>query len=50
MDQNKIGSLTINTLQKMVPGNSLAVQWLGLGTLTARARVQSLVWELSSHS
>ena len=35
-------------------GNSLAVQWLGLHTLTAEGRgsipgVQSLVWELKSH-
>ena len=29
-------------------GNSLAVQWLGLGALTARAGVQSLVGELRS--
>ena len=26
-----------------------AVQWLGLGTLTASAWGQSLVWELRSH-
>ena len=30
-------------------GNSLAVQWLGLGTLTVVAWVQSLVRELRSH-
>ena len=30
-------------------GNSLAVQWLGLSTFTARAQVQSLVRELRSH-
>ena len=29
-------------------GNSLAVQWLGLGTFTAVAQVQSLVRELRS--
>ena len=29
-------------------GNSLAVQWLGLGAFTARARVQSLVGKLRS--
>ena len=29
-------------------GNSLAVQWLGLGAFTARAQVQSLVGELRS--
>ena len=29
-------------------GNSLAVQWLGLGTFTARTWVQSLVRELRS--
>ena len=28
---------------------TLAVQWLGLGALTAGARVQSLVGELRSH-
>ena len=30
-------------------GNSLAVQWLGLGAFTAGAQVQSLVRELRSH-
>ena len=30
-------------------GNSLVVQWLGLGVLTAGAGVQSLLWELRSH-
>ena len=30
-------------------GNSLVVQWLGLGTFTAVARAQSLVGELRSH-
>ena len=34
---------------KITIGNSLAVQWLGLGTFTAVARVQSLVGELRSH-
>ena len=29
-----------------VSRNSLAVQWLGLGTFTARARILSLVREL----
>ena len=29
-------------------GNSLVVQWLGLGTFTAVGRVQSLVGELRS--
>ena len=33
----------------MVPGNSLAVQWLGLWAFTAGAWVQSLVRELSSY-
>ena len=33
----------------MSTGNSLAVQWLGLGAFTARAQVQSLVEELRSH-
>ena len=28
-----------------IPGNSLAVQWLGLGVLTAKNRIQSLVRE-----
>ena len=32
-----------------VLGNSLAVQWLGLGTFTAGAQVQSLVRELRFH-
>ena len=32
----------------MIIGNSLAVQWLGLCTLTAVAWAQSLVWELRS--
>ena len=30
-------------------GNSLVVQWLGLGTFIAGAQVQSLVGELRSH-
>ena len=30
-------------------GNSLVVQWLGLHTLTAMGRVESLVGELRSH-
>ena len=30
-------------------GNSLAVQWLGLGAFIAGAQVQSLVGELRSH-
>ena len=29
-------------------GNSLAVQWLGLGAFTAVTQVESLVWELRS--
>ena len=33
----------------MQPGNSLAVQWLGLGAFTEVARVQCLVGELRSH-
>ena len=33
----------------MVPtGTSLVVQWLGLSTSSARARVWSLLWELRS--
>ena len=34
---------------KILLGNFLEVQWLGLGAFTARAGVQSLVWELRSH-
>ena len=30
-------------------GNSLMVQWFGLGPFTDEAQVQSLVWELWSH-
>ena len=38
-----------NPVQKhQLDGNSLAVQWLGLGTLAAMAQVQSLVGELIS--
>ena len=33
-------------LNNLGSGNSLVVQWLGLGTVTARAWVQSLVREL----
>ena len=33
-------------LNNVGSGNSLVVQWLGLGTVTARAWVQSLVREL----
>ena len=36
-------------LEVFIPGNSLAVQWLGLGTFTAMARIQSLFGELRSH-
>lgn len=32
------------------PGNSLSVQGLGLGTFTAGAQVQPLVWELKDHA
>ena len=35
--------------KKFITGNSLVVQWLGLGTFTAGARVQSLVGKLRSH-
>ena len=35
-------------LNNVGSGNSLVVQWLGLGTVTARAWVQSLVRELRS--
>ena len=35
-------------VSKVRRGNSLAVQWLGVGTFTARAWVQSLVRELRS--
>ena len=39
-----------NCLLKIpILGNSLAVQWLGLSTFTAVARVQSVVRELRSH-
>ena len=34
---------------KIVLGNSLVVQWLGLHAFTAVARVQSLFGELRSH-
>ena len=34
--------------KKNLTGNSLAVQWLGLGTFTAGAQVQSLIGELRS--
>ena len=34
--------------KKMKKGNSLAVQWLGLGASTAGAQVRSLVGELRS--
>ena len=35
--------------QEKLLGNSLAFQWLGLGTFTVRAQVLSLVRELRSH-
>ena len=35
-------------LKKCSIGNSLAVQWLGLGTFTTMYWVQSLIWELRS--
>ena len=34
--------------EKYIWGNSLVVQWLGLGAFTAVAQVQSLVGELRS--
>ena len=34
---------------KLISGNSLAVQWLGLHAFTARAQVRSLVGELRPH-
>ena len=40
--------LTVNMLLNFYPGSSLAMQWLELGALTARARVQSMVRELRS--
>lgn len=42
-------TLTVNMLLNFSPGNSLAIQWLGFGALTARARVQSMVRELRSY-
>ena len=41
-------NLPINMFIKAKFGNSLVVQWLELGTLTAGGRVQSLVRELRS--
>ena len=43
----------VHVLRMMFPilkGNSLAVQGLGLGAFTARARVRSLVGKLRSHN
>ena len=40
--------LGISVNKTKIPGNSLAIQWLGLGTFTARALVQFLVRELRS--
>ena len=37
------------TLKSEPSGDSLAVQWLGLGAFTAEAQVLSLVGKLSSH-
>ena len=36
-------------LERITSSNFLTVEWLGLGTFTARAQVQSLVGELRSH-
>ena len=41
-----MGEIHLNNIFYL--GNSLAVQWLGLGTFTAGAQVQSLVRELRS--
>ena len=38
----------VKLLKQRTLGNSLAVQWLGLGAFTAVAQVQSLVRELRS--
>ena len=40
---------TRSIFNKIIIGNSLAVQWLALSVFTAGARVQSLVGELRSH-
>ena len=45
----KVRITIILNLKMMKLGNSLAVQWLGLSTFTARAQVQTLVGELRSH-
>ena len=42
-------TMIIPDSQNKAGRNSLAVQWLGLCTLTAKGRVQSLVRELRSH-
>ena len=47
VEPKKQNKWTTKTKQKQ-NGNSLAVQWLGLGTFTAMAQVQSLVRELRS--
>ena len=41
--------VTVCGLRKCFLGNSLVVQWLGLGAFTAVAQVQSLIGELKSH-
>ena len=38
-----------STFSKEDVGNSLAVQWLGLGAFSAGTQVRSLVGELKSH-
>ena len=44
----KKNEMTSKTFKTPSFGNSLAVQWLGLGTFTASAQIQSLVRELRS--
>ena len=45
---SKFGSIHLMR-KEVLSGNSLAVQWLGLGAFSAEARVQSPVGELRSH-
>lgn len=41
---------SISAVKMFLKGNLLAIQWLGVGTITDVAQVQSLVKELGSHS
>ena len=49
MDKSFSVKVDLTLLKIHFCGNSLAIQWLGLGTFSARVRVQSSVGDLRPH-